>query len=79
MWRLHHGGTYLVATTAMETSSSSSWLGDFVVVVVVGGGDGQHCQHWAVMVISVDNWWGNCIPDVGNTIVVIVMGGDEQL
>jgi len=40
VWRLHCGGMYLVAMTAMEILSTLSWLCDFVVVVVVGGGDG---------------------------------------
>ena len=53
MWRLHGGGTYLVAMMAMEMSSSLSWLhGVVAVVVVVRGGDHRH---WAVMVVSVDD------------------------
>ena len=49
-----------------------------VVVVVVGsGGEGRRGRHWAVVVISVSDWWGNCVPDVDDGFAVAIVGGGE--
>ena len=49
-----------------------------VVVVVVGdGGEGQRGRHWAVVVVSVSDWWGNWVPDVDDGEAVVIVGGGE--
>jgi len=58
---------------------ASTILVGVVVVVVGGGGEGRCGRHWAVVVISVSDWWGNCVPDVndGFAVAVVVVGGGE--